>query len=546
MSFPIEIIKEEKNIPICFLCSKEATISCSKCTKSDEPATLCDNCSNILHASPLLCDHNPKKIAIYSLQDLNQEQDLLCGLHKQPYTFYCDDCKSLICFKCQFNDHSKHNTELIEECYSKILELEQVKTPNCEESLGSIQKTIEELKKQSKQIEKKSQQQINLVKKYSLFLQEKIKEREQIILRKINIELRQNLSEIELQKNKFKNSESMLLQTNTYIENMEKSKKGNEKINYLYNYCKIKQIEDLIKKDFTLNMKYPILKEIKFQSVLESINDFDFVDWFNITGYKIFFDPITEINKKIPISIELFDEKKKYLKIDIVKKLSIFLIIRNSSDNEYILDKFDYQLYEKQNKILAYFHPNKIGKHYLTLKIGNNIIANINEKKNTKNKIKFIVRRKKDIWNSSLIDDSLILNEDGSQVTCIKKAKRDSWIHTTRIITEGVHMYKFRIDKILHCLRLGVTNPENHNDPAISGYVYYLCDGYKRMHGMKMEKYGQKCKNGDVITMIINMEKRTLQFLRNNNNLGIAYKYLHNKLVVAMGTWTAGNQLTII
>jgi len=59
-------------------------------------------------------------------------------------------------------------------------------------------------------------------------------------------------------------------------------------------------------------------------------------------------------------------------------------------------------------------------------------------------------------------------------------------------------------------------------DATTNGWAYYGCNGYV-FHGGGSKQYGQKLKQGDIITVELDIDSGTVSFAKNGSSFGIAY-----------------------
>eukprot|EP01084_Bolivina_argentea_P000401 753_1 len=95
-------------------------------------------------------------------------------------------------------------------------------------------------------------------------------------------------------------------------------------------------------------------------------------------------------------------------------------------------------------------------------------------------------------------------------------------------VNNGKHIWKLKIIKKTTKICLGVSssietkNTQFHRQKSYANYGYNW-DGSKISHKTKYEKYGIPIKTGQIITIILDLNKKQLSFMNNNNNLGIAF-----------------------
>ena len=93
---------------------------------------------------------------------------------------------------------------------------------------------------------------------------------------------------------------------------------------------------------------------------------------------------------------------------------------------------------------------------------------------------------------------------------------------------------------------------ENANFSKIKGAMSYYFGGYKYIDGLNFNrrKYGSKCNNGDIITMILEYDeyKGKLSFIKNDKDFGIAYDNINKSTLyrVALYQYYSNTKYTVL
>jgi len=96
--------------------------------------------------------------------------------------------------------------------------------------------------------------------------------------------------------------------------------------------------------------------------------------------------------------------------------------------------------------------------------------------------------------------------------------------------SSGLHKWDVVIDKCTNTcnIMIGVCE-KNQNlayyigqDTAVNGWAYYGCNGYL-YHGGGSKQYGTKLKQGDIITVELDLDNGTVTFAKNGSSFGIAF-----------------------
>lgn len=128
-------------------------------------------------------------------------------------------------------------------------------------------------------------------------------------------------------------------------------------------------------------------------------------------------------------------------------------------------------------------------------------------------------------------DPHIELDDARLTATCITSTKWCS-VLASEPITSGVHRWEVILDKCTPTcnIMIGVCE-RGHNlahyigqdtGTATSGWAFYGCNGYM-YHNGSSKPYAAKLKQGDVITVELDMESGTLGFSRNGASFGMAF-----------------------
>lgn len=64
---------------------------------------------------------------------------------------------------------------------------------------------------------------------------------------------------------------------------------------------------------------------------------------------------------------------------------------------------------------------------------------------------------------------------------------------------------------------------EKMDNDKLFGYSYCLSNGYKLFQGALM-RYGDKINEGDILCLILDLNKKQIKFMVNDKDLGIAFR----------------------
>ena len=140
-----------------------------------------------------------------------------------------------------------------------------------------------------------------------------------------------------------------------------------------------------------------------------------------------------------------------------------------------------------------------------------------------------------DQWNTEFVGKYLKLKDDNLTVTNTCNIKEGNAFGTI-ICEKGCYKWKFKINHVdarYPAICIGIWRMQKDKTPPTDeyftkgkeqGYAYYL-KGYKTTieRGDCGDKYGIKCKNGDIIQMILDLDKLALSFKVNGVDYGVAF-----------------------
>merc|ERR1712228_11418 len=138
---------------------------------------------------------------------------------------------------------------------------------------------------------------------------------------------------------------------------------------------------------------------------------------------------------------------------------------------------------------------------------------------------------------NSAVTSILLKNENCVQLGPVNSLESGS-AYLTNIVSEGVFSWRFKIIQACNEMNFGITN--NIKASTLnrffvdydSGYaweaVHYEEGGYlmdpKMIRHQKLKQYGPRCKNGDVVEMILDLEQMTLRYKVNDIDYGVAFE----------------------
>ena len=115
---------------------------------------------------------------------------------------------------------------------------------------------------------------------------------------------------------------------------------------------------------------------------------------------------------------------------------------------------------------------------------------------------------------------------------------------------EGVNRWEVKIDKTsTSYLFIGVATKMADPSSFLGGDDYgwgYIGDRALYHKRQKASVYGEKFCMGDVIGVILDLDKGTLEFERNGNNMGVAFENLSGELYPAVAFYNQGQRVSLV
>ncbi|KAJ3441209.1 heterogeneous nuclear ribonucleoprotein u family member [Anaeramoeba flamelloides] len=105
-----------------------------------------------------------------------------------------------------------------------------------------------------------------------------------------------------------------------------------------------------------------------------------------------------------------------------------------------------------------------------------------------------------------------------------------------------------KVENICSEIYLGVTLQNSVGDGQQNGWVYDLWSGdiISPSEGSKWTEYGEECAQGDIITLIIDPQKKTISFEKNKKNFGVAFHKIPENINLILDIWKKGDQITLL
>ncbi|KAJ6240314.1 tripartite motif-containing 33 [Anaeramoeba flamelloides] len=212
----------------------------------------------------------------------------------------------------------------------------------------------------------------------------------------------------------------------------------------------------------------------------------------------------------------------------------------NENENKNKIKKKTKKQNEKNNLLVANFVPTTVGNYHLKyVKIGSNTF-----KINGVNCLVESSSKLIDHFETITDKNSIILTNNKKTVTLNKNIENGA-VMGQKLYSKGKYNINFRIDKCTHesgFIHLGVIaktaqtlrfNPNESNGSCLYGL-------WNHNRG-----YGNKCKNGDLLTMLLNMEDRCISYKINDIDYGVAFINIPKKLQLFIHFFSENEKITL-
>ncbi|KAJ3441731.1 bonus isoform c-related [Anaeramoeba flamelloides] len=195
---------------------------------------------------------------------------------------------------------------------------------------------------------------------------------------------------------------------------------------------------------------------------------------------------------------------------------------------------------EKGNLLVANFVPKATGNYNLKyVKIGSNTF-----KINGLNCLVESLNKLIDHFETITDKNSIILTNNKKTVTLNKNIENGA-VMGQKLYSKGKYNINFRIDKCTHesgFIHLGVITKTaqtlRFNPNESNGSCLYGLWNHNR-------SYGNKCKNGDLLTMFINMDDRSISYKINDIDYGVAFINIPKKLQLFIHFFSENEKITL-
>ncbi|KAJ3442257.1 hypothetical protein M0812_11989 [Anaeramoeba flamelloides] len=517
-------LEEKKEVASKFFC-----LSCKM--------SFCEECNKTAHTLSVLKKHQRIKIKKGTLEKEEGSLERFCYKHNKNLRVFCFNCEQLICTNCAFSNHEDHEIKTID------IASKQYKLKN----LDAVPQT---LKRKEDFVTKVQQEKEMITQKLDQRLKD-LDEKRDLLIKKIEQvvhNLKETITDEEMKKLKLLFEQEQkekrnvgLLKTAeknlSRLQSAQRRKDHLEILGYSVLFNHASDISVKSKKETLAAVSGP-QKKLSIATQIESLMKMDFVTPFDISKCKI------GINSKFGsigdmMTITLTISNTNYQPSDYVPALIQCHVTEQKNNSEMVVTNF-VRKQDFQGIFMCTFKPKAVSKYNVTKIVIDGEIILVNE-------INFEITAYSNCWNPNKKGERIALSNGNRSARFIGGSGRgkDRQIEGVQIMTSGVHTFRLKIDKLSGCMELGVKPPLKKGWVYKVGWTFCLDCAEKHSLGASY-RFGKKCKTGDVITMIIDMDKHTLSYKLNDINLGVSSKNISKEVVIAVGIWGINNQISFL
>ncbi|KAJ3426129.1 tripartite motif-containing protein [Anaeramoeba flamelloides] len=520
VNHPIGVITstQSNNEKLCDICKEDgktinATLYCKSCKYF-----YCDNCDKIHTLNMLFKKH--KRVPI---TNETSSTILLCEIHKETLDLFCRECEELVCYKCQFSTHQNHQIETLDKSLEYYKKIEIIKAKKMIKIIQKQTIFLDKIKNTRKQIKQNQEQLLNHVDEEIQLLHKKIEQKRDVLkvwvqkngqnkIEKLNEQL---TIETDNLKQLYKINEDLI-----FINDEEKSLDPNELIVKLVSIKKGKEMISNLKNELVVQVSEPTT--LVTMPIIDQLQELTFQDQIKIQNINVAIKNFSRINECFEIKITIINDKTLYKKL-INRKIKIKSIIKKNEDNENNKNKNknknkvgdilikDFQYFKKDNLWIGEWVPQYTGNYQVNIyfneqKVSNELMVKVSKEAESWDPLKC----GKSIQISN--NDKIATHRGGftGGLSYVVKGKK--------VYVTGIHYIPIKIRKVSAyggCLLIGVIAAGSQGSLINNGFAYCVKCGQKHLRG-SVSSFCTKCVIGDTINLILDMDKRELNVIKNN------------------------------
>ncbi|KAJ3444638.1 spry domain containing socs box protein [Anaeramoeba flamelloides] len=152
-----------------------------------------------------------------------------------------------------------------------------------------------------------------------------------------------------------------------------------------------------------------------------------------------------------------------------------------------------------------------------------------------------------DEWDPKRITSTIVLSNDNKTA----ENKNGGWalVKGKLIMTQGIYRIRIKIDRHnSNNLMIGVCQKDftGISYQSAQGWMYDSGSGGTKWHSGTSTNYSQRCNQNDIVTVVVDMDKKEVSFERNGKDLGVAYTGIASEVVLAVDFATTTDIITIL
>ncbi|KAJ3446139.1 e3 ubiquitin-protein ligase trim [Anaeramoeba flamelloides] len=509
-----------------------AKFYCKTCKMS-----YCEKCNDLAHSLTSLKRHKRVAIKNGSFQKNKDLVERTCSKHHKQLKVFCFDCEEVICTKCAFSDHEGHKIKIVE-IASKEYKLKNYKLLN--ETLKRKDHFLVKLENETKTITSRLDYRLKDLQKKKEFLSQRLEKTFLQLKDEITDEEMKKLSMLGDQKQKEEKNVQLLKAAEknfSRIQSAQRRKDHLEIVIFSILFNKASKITETQEEE-TLAVVSGPQKQLYIADQTTALAKMTFNTPFDTSNSKVEIDKkFGSIGDPIRILYKIYDSKNK---LATYQPITSRCVIKLPNNEQEVISNFT----KMQNTSGTYYYE------YKAKKSGKYEIASFTidgEKIAIDNNLAFTINVYSNCWNENKKGERIALSDGNRSARYMGGSGRgkDRQIEGSQIMTQGVHTFRLKVVKLSGCMEFGVKPPQKKGWAYKVGWTFCLDCADKHSLGSSY-RFGKKCKTGDVITIIINMDTHTVSYKINDNNLGIAHKNVAKELVLAVGIWGINDQLTFL
>ncbi|KAJ6232745.1 spry domain-containing socs box protein [Anaeramoeba flamelloides] len=471
-----------------------------------------------------------------------------CEEHSKPLTYYCKTCNVLGCDQCLEILHREHTHYTIDKAYKSFPTIPSI-TKNNNEKLKKLanqahkeeikyENSLGEQEREFKEISKLLDQ--GFEKLYKI-LEEKKKEL------KMQLE-KQFLTNQEEKIQRLKNLKSATQTIDNLALSYGQMKKLESKSDYLGTVSYLPEIikldqsfgkwKEKNEKERKLFEMKPFNKTINFSHQKNSLKQLGFSNQFDLEKSIIKLDKEIYFTAQSPkISMELHDYQGKV--INDFSGIIVEGLVCYPNNEQSVLGDFKKEMVDLKQQLVCNFDLTEEGEYSVELFVN----------KQEAFLSCMVIDTCQDVWDSTRNNTGYQISNNGRTVFKNSSVSSDVSIIGTEVMKPNTGLWKFKvkIEKTTgRCIHIGIVPVGFTGRVCEQGWIYDICCKSRAHQGYDEATYGELCKDGDIVSILVDTDKGELSFERNGKNLGVCYRNLRMNVTIGVDIRRQGDGVTIL